>query len=138
MLQSKFELGISEICCPYIHGTAPHILYGFPNMDNNSDIVSRFLVYSTHSSQEFYDNEHIGLIEHVHSSYDERMNNDATFTHPHIRNYREIAKKLIKLDIISLEVLETRETVCTIHTFWIKIIQRKAKIRKSFIYSFFN
>lgn len=116
---SKFELGISEIVCPRIHVSSNFIL------NNNSNIVSKFLVYTTYTAKEFYDNEHVSLISMVYNEFNNLITNNTIITHPYIRNYREIAKNFIRFDILSIEVLETGETVCTIHTHLIKIIQRK-------------
>ena len=119
MSSSKFDLAISEIFSPVIHGF---------NINSDQEMASRFLVFTTMTNEEFYNNEHEELIEIVLQQYNTMFNNAINeLLHPFIRNYRNIAKNFIRLDIVNLEVLETEETICTIHTFWLKIIQRKWK-----------
>jgi hypothetical protein len=118
-LTSKFNLGISEIFSPVIHGL---------NINSDREMASRFLVFTTISNEEFYNNEHEELIDIVTQQYDRLFDiTPNTVLHPFIQTYRNIAKNFIRLDIIKMDVLETEETICTIHTFWIKIIQRKWK-----------
>lgn len=119
MVASKFSLAISEIFCPYIHG-----------INSNSDplIVDTFLVFATISLEEFYDEEHEEIIELMTTHYNTILNNTSIeLHHPFIRNYRNIARNFIRLEIVKLNFLYTGELVCTMHTFWIKIIQRKWK-----------
>lgn len=120
MVLSKFSLAISEIFCPGIHGF---------NINSDQEMASRFLVFSTFSPEEFYNREHEELIDIVCEQYDTILRNapNDIAIHPIVRNYLNIAKKFVRIDIVKLEVLETEETICTIHTFWLKIIQRKWK-----------
>lgn len=119
MTLSKFCLGISEIFCPFIHGI---------NQDSDPEIIYKLIVFAQITLDEFYDEEHEEILELISNQYNTVLNNtNSNLSHPHIRNYRNIARNFIRLEIIKLDMLYSGELVCTFHTFWIKIIQRKWK-----------
>jgi hypothetical protein len=116
--RNKCTLGTCEIFHPQLHGF---------NENSNQNIIGKFLLYETFDLDEFYNNEHITMLEIHNAAYNLFYENIQQ--HPIIRNFHNIVtnKNYFKLDIVESEVLPTLETICIIKTFWIKLIQRKWK-----------
>lgn len=115
---SKFKLAICQIFHPRLHGYTE---------SSNINIVGHYLVFFEIEINEFLENYFKNGIDYLKSFY-----NDINFSecpHPFIRNYSNIvhSENYIKIDIVKTEILNGREEVAYIKTFWIKIFQRKWK-----------
>ncbi len=112
-----YQLAICEIFHPVLHGEA------------EMHVNSHFLIYTTIDLPDFYSREYLSeenslrryvkAVQILHGSLNE--------THPLIRNYRTVAKKYIRLEIIQADVLDGQEEVAYLKTFWLRIVQRRWK-----------
>ena len=118
-IQSRYSLGACDIFHPQIHGF---------NENSDKNIIGKFLLYETFNPEEFYDGEHLIMIDIYYNAYNTFYLRNIQ-SHPTIRNYHNIVSNptFFKIEIIESEVLPTLETICVIKTFWIKLIQRKWK-----------
>ena len=114
----KFVLGISLLRCDE--------LYGY-NHDLKT-INSHYMVYTTIDLSEFYDysyTEYIDVINkniswiNTHTGYDNNI----------IRNYNNIITKedFVKINILQVTELDSGDSVATIKTPYLNILQRKWK-----------
>jgi len=119
-----FKLAICELHTPDLHK-----YMGL----NDVEISSHYMVTSTLTPEEFYNNIYKDEIEILKECYLMWLSQSAivgnNIVHPLIRNYLGIidSGNYIKLDIVKINYYGDVELVATIKTFWLRLIQRKWK-----------
>lgn len=118
-----FKLAICELHTPDLHK-----YMGL----NDVEISSHYMVTSTSTPEEFYNNKYKDDIAILKECYLLWLSQSAivgnNIVHPLISNYLGIidSGNYIKLDIVKINYYGV-ELVATIKTFWLRLIQRKWK-----------
>lgn len=137
-----YQLGLCELHCWKLHGgdknlghyllisTFPDFKSGDDTCDTGSDTgnnTDNDTSSDTGSDASNGTNENIFDVAQYHNEY----YNVSNATHTFIRNYGNIIKSLnyIKPEIIRVVILETGESVAILKTVWIRIFQRRWRIR---------
>lgn len=128
-MEPSLQLAICELFSPHIHGIT---------LNSSKDIGEHWLVHTTVTPEEFYNDTYTEDIDFVREQY--RNMHEQNNRHPVIRNYTDIVSRdsYIKLNIVQIyEHEDGNEMVAYIKTHWLKIIQRAWRIfyaeRKRFI-----
>ena len=118
-MESQMQLAICELFSPHIHGIT---------VNSSKDIEEHWLVHTTITPEEFYDDTYTEDIAYIQHQYG--ILNQQNRRHPLIRNYTHIVScdSYIKLNIVHIHELEGgNEIVGYIKTHWLKVIQRAWK-----------
>ena len=115
-MHSKYTLGFHEIYNPKIHGKSPSLCYHF--------------IYSLNiTPQELFSKEYTQFEIWIQAMRLKDILLEFNISHPKISNYNNIIKNkgFVSIDIVEPILLDTKEYICIIKTFWLKILQRKWK-----------
>ena len=118
-MEPPLQLAICELFSPHIHGIT---------VNSSKDIEEHWLVHTTITAEEFYDDTYTEDIAYIQHQYG--VLNQQNRRHPLIRNYTHIVscESYIKLNIVHIHELEGgNEIVGYIKTHWLKVIQRAWK-----------
>lgn len=109
-------LAICELFNPEVHGISEL---------SSKNITTQFLVHTSISPTEFYDNSYKETIEVIKKGYYYYRWNEGPM-HPIIRNYEHLIKRNTypNLEIVIIEELEGMEQVAILKTFWLRILLR--------------
>ena len=112
-----YQLALCEIHHSLLHGAGP--------VKNDKSINNHFLIYTTFSPDEFYNNNYKSeekYFQRYRQAQYQRMY--LQYTHPGLRNYTQ---KYNRLEIVKYHILtvgDSRYHIAYLKTFWLRIVQR--------------
>jgi hypothetical protein len=118
MTSKAYQLAICEVFHPAIHGQ---------DESSSPNVHTQFLIYAPISIADFYSQAYLTEENHLRRYRHALRLMLLHETHPTIRNYRRVANKYIRLEIIQADVLRGCEEVAYLKTFWLRVVQRRWK-----------